>query len=192
MTKAHLVVLGFLNTQPMYGYKIGQIVSERKFTVWSGIKLPSIYKAMQTLENTKHISGKEVSEGNNPPRTVYTITEKGKKYLREMLILALKDENETPQSFWQALSFTNHIFTKDEMIMIIDKRIHFFAELPAKEDVKRCTEMIESGKAPFVHKHLVDLGERFRRVQIKTLREVRDSISSDQYDDYFISNKEEI
>jgi DNA-binding PadR family transcriptional regulator len=37
MSKPQLVVLSFLKRQPMYGYKIGQIVEEMKMSVWAGI-----------------------------------------------------------------------------------------------------------------------------------------------------------
>ena len=94
MSKAHLVVLGFVHKRPMYGYLIGQIVEEQKFPVWAGIKLPSIYKAMQTLEEKKYISGEQVSEGNNPPRTVYSLTPAGDKYFHELVENYLNDPDQ--------------------------------------------------------------------------------------------------
>lgn len=191
MSKVHMVVLGFLNNQPMYGYQIGQIISERKFIVWTGIKLPSIYKAMQTLETKKCIIGQEVTDGNNPPRTVYTITPAGKRYLRELLSKAISEVMENPQEFWAAISFANNIFSKFEMLELIGKYKCFLHSLSRSGAMKHCDELLAGCKTPFAHQHLFDLGDRIKEVQLKTIEELEQAIKDDKYKDYFLNEGDE-
>jgi DNA-binding PadR family transcriptional regulator len=185
-----MVVLGFLNNQPMHGYQIGQIISERKFLVWTGIKLPSIYKAMQTLEAKQYISGQELTEGNNPPRKVYTLSTSGKEYLRALLSKAISEEMDAPQDFWLAISFANNIFRKMEMLNLINKYKDFLHTLSRFGAMKHCDDMLAGCKAPFAHQHLFDLGDRIKEVQLKTITELEQAIKDDKYKDYFLKEGE--
>ncbi len=187
MSKAHMVVLGFLNNEPMYGYKIGQMVSEQRFSIWGGIKLPSIYKALQTLESGDYICGQQIAEGNNPPRTVFSLCPKGKEYLRKLLYKSLSGEQDSPHEFWIALSFSNRVFTKQEMLKIIDRRLSLINDIETMHKAPHCSEFIEHGAAPFGMKHLKALGTRFHRDVILTLNELRDDIVQDRLSDSFIS-----
>ncbi len=191
MSKVHMVVLGFLNNQPMHGYQIGQIISERKFLVWTGIKLPSIYKAMQTLEAKHYISGQELTEGNNPPRKVYTLTPSGRCYLHELLSKAISEELDTPQDFWTAISFANNIFSKSEMLELIGKYKAFLNTLTRLGAMKHCDEILSGCRAPFAHQHLFDLGDRIKDVQLKTIEELENAIKENKYEDYFLNEGEE-
>ena len=105
MNKSDLVVLGFLNRKPMYGYEIIQYTKMHALDVWAGVKMPSIYKALQRLETNKYISGKQIVEGNNPPRKVFTIKKIGTQYFREILKYFLGSKSELNVDFWMATSF---------------------------------------------------------------------------------------
>ena len=185
MSKAHLVVLGFLNTQPMHGYQIGQIVSERRFSIWAGIKLPSVYKAMQVLENKSHIHGEQVTDGNNPPRTVYSLTSRGRKYLKELLTTYLDETPSIPQDFWLALSFTSGIFSQEELLAFIDRKIGQVSHRPNCDNSSHCDELIRTGQAPFIHKHIVNMGYRIHKAALKTLKELREDILSGNHEHFF-------
>jgi len=169
----------------MYGYKIGQIISDSRHSIWADIKLPSIYKAMQSLEQKKYITGKEITEGNNPPRTVYSITPKGKQYFKQLLYQAMQIPNDY-QMFWLALSFANHIFTRSEALVQIDAftlRVQEFGKNLASNECKRHELDCE---IPFVHEHLKKMGAKFQRAQLSTLKELKEAILSGEYESFFI------
>jgi len=123
MSKAHMVVLSFISGVPMHGYQIGQMVDQFCLPRLAGITLPAIYKAIQTLEKNKFIRGEEMREGNNPPRMVFHINPKGKKYLSEIVLGYLKENKKHGHDWWFALMFAKGALKKSEMLEIIRLRI---------------------------------------------------------------------
>ena len=111
MSRLHLMLLGFINNKPMYGYEILNTIAEKKMDIWIGIKPPSVYNALKILENKKYINGKQITEGNNPPRTVYEITTLGKNYLTKLIKINSRNFMEGHE-FWFAISFSQLILTK--------------------------------------------------------------------------------
>lgn len=187
MSKPQLVVLSFLKRQPMYGYKIGQIVEEMKMPVWAGIKLPSIYKAMQSLEQGGMISGKQQVEGNNPPRTVYHIKTKGQELLREMVLDYLKRQDLPPQDWWLVLSFSAQSVTRDELEQAVTERIEL---IKSRRDVHKediCRKVMHTEKLPGIMKHIINLGERHSKVELDTLKELLDDIQNNRLEDLYVS-----
>ena len=185
MSKAHLVVLGFVHKHPMYGYRIGQIVEEQKFPVWAGIKLPSIYKAMQTLEEKKYISGEQVSEGNNPPRTVYSLTPTGKKYFFDLVESFLIESQPHERDFWLALSFADGAVTRKILIKAVEKRITKMEELLSPERIKgREGHMLNDGM-PFVFKYMFQLAKSSHEGEMNALQDLREDILKPENDAFF-------
>lgn len=176
MAKPQLVVLGFLKKKPMYGYRIGQIVEEMQLSVWGGIKLPSIYKALQNLEEREMIRGQQEVEGNNPPRTVYHLTEKGHRLLRQLVLEELQKSGLTPQEWWLVLSFSWQAITRREMLEAVTRRNEMLCgPLPAQKE-EHCKAMMDNGDLPEVMHHIFRLGMRHMEVERTTLRELLQAI----------------
>jgi len=85
MSKADLVVLGFLNHKPMHGYEIVQWLKIHHLDKWAEVKLASVYKSLQRLNKKGLIEGEIEYDGNKPPRTVYSIKENGVKKFHKLL-----------------------------------------------------------------------------------------------------------
>lgn len=185
MSKAHMIVLGFLNEMPMYGYKIGQIVESKKFAVWSGIKLPSVYKAMQTLEQKNYIIGEQVVEGNNPPRTVYSLNDTGKKYLTKLILGYINSPDEIDNVFWLALSFARKIITRKQLKKAVETRTLMIKEHLNTDFTCKCEEMIKEKKIPVIHRHLLQVGNRHFQTELITMQELLEQMNDKEYDDFF-------
>ena len=185
MSKAHMIVLGFLNEMPMYGYKIGQIVESKKFAVWSGIKLPSIYKAMQTLEQKGFIIGEQTVEGNNPPRMVYNINAEGRQYLGKLITGFLSSSDIGDRDFWLALSFAKNIITRKQLKKAIEARIILIKWHLESDFSCKCEEMIAEKKIPIIHRYLVKNGDRHFQAELITLQELMEQMNDHEYDDFF-------
>lgn len=185
MSKAHLVVMGFLNEMPMYGYKIGQIVESRKFAVWSGIKLPSVYKAMQTLEQKGYIVGEQVVGGNNPPRTVYSLNDSGRKYLTKLILGFLENNDEIDNSFWLALSFAKQIITRKQLKKAIEQRIQLISDNLSDDLKRKCEELIRDKRVPVIHRHLMLVGKTHFEAEITVLTDLLKRMNDDEYNDFY-------
>jgi len=186
MSKAHMVVLSFLKDKPLHGYQMGQIVEQLKLPGWVGITMPAIYKAMQSLEKSKHIRGEEMREGNNPPRTVYHLNPKGREYLRQIVNKYLAANEMLDRDWWLALHFATGCLSRSEMVEAISRRIIRLKEV---EKIKaNCIKQIPGelmDKLPFVHAHLLALGVRYLRAEQRTLEELKKDIVSGAHEDFF-------
>ena len=73
---ARLIVLKAVSTHPMHGYEVGKEIS----AMFDGTYVPRsgvIYPTLQSLEDSGYVVGSRVED-----KTIYTITEMGKKYLK--------------------------------------------------------------------------------------------------------------
>lgn len=187
MSKAHMVVLSFLKDKPFHGYQIGQLVEQLKLPSWTGITLPAIYKAMQNLEKTKHIRGEEMREGNNPPRMVYHLNQKGREYLRQIVCEYLNGNTPWDRDWWLALHFADQAITKKEMLSAIENRINKLKDVVKlkREHIRNIPEELKS-RLPFVHSHLLALSMRYMRSELRTLEELKWDIQSGEHDAFFL------
>jgi DNA-binding PadR family transcriptional regulator len=83
---ARLFVLGVLNERDAHGYEIREIAQEWRLEKWSDIGYGSIYHALGALEKEGLIVEVAVErEGGRPPRSVYRITDAGRRSLLELV-----------------------------------------------------------------------------------------------------------
>lgn len=185
MSKPKLVVLGFLNRAPMYGYQIGHVTERFGLPVWAGIKLPSIYKALQDLDASHHIRGEQVTGGNNPPRTVYNINAKGREFLAEMVRQNLSSTKISAQDWWLTLSFAWQTVSREFLAEAIRERLANLKRSKAEANDSGCQELLEEGKLPFVHSHILNLGLRHHRVEQTTLKELLAEVIAGSNEEFF-------
>lgn len=89
--KMDYAILGLLCHQPMTGYDIKKWIDKSLRLFW-GISYGSIYPTLSALSASGMISASDVST-NERAKIAYTVTDKGRAYLREWLeIPAGKDE----------------------------------------------------------------------------------------------------
>ncbi len=188
MSKVHLAVLGFINYKPMYGYEILNTISTRKMDIWAGIKMPSVYNALQHLEEKKYIVGEQQIEGNNPPRMVYSISKEGKAYLIKLLNQYLLNEG-MDTNFWFALSFVykTHTFLDflkiiKSRIDILEQRIYDFKEVHG-ENMEKC---LSNQSIAFIHVHLIRIGQEAHRYNIQILKQLYDDTIKNKDSDIFL------
>ena len=188
MNKSDLVVLGFLNRKSMYGYEIIQFTKMHALDVWAGIKMPSMYKALQRLETRKYTSGKQVIEGNNPPRKVFTITKKGIQYFREILKYFLGSKSELNVDFWMAISFMVKGITKNVFLQLLDKRINKIST-HIKHHKEKCNfPEEEKKKIPFHIQILMEMGEEMHKAEKRNLIKLKNEILKPENEFVFLDS----
>lgn len=186
MSKPKMVVLGFLHHQPMYGYQIGHIAEEFGLPVWASIKLPSIYKALQELEKSGHIRGEQVTEGNTPPRTVFHINDKGRKFLFQLVQHSLSSPRTLSQDWWLAVSMSWRAVCRDDFERAIRERLGRIRAKGKEIQDSHCQRQVKLNELPFVHNHLMLMGMRHHNVELKSLKELLDDVQSGGHDEYFL------
>ena len=78
-------ILGLLSWTPLSGYDIKKLFAESETLYWSGNN-NQIYRTLVQLHNENLVTQEVVYQDDNPPRKVYTITDRGLAQLREWVL----------------------------------------------------------------------------------------------------------
>lgn len=109
-----LLVLGMLDVQPLSGYDIQQMLRISDAERWGGVLIGSIYHALKKLEGEGHIEIKSIELTGHRQKAVYSITDKGREYLKSLTLESLQSLSlEYPTTLYSGLSFSHKIAEKD-------------------------------------------------------------------------------
>lgn len=82
--KVPFYLLGLLiRLGPQHGYSLKQSIS-LEIADFAKIKLPTIYYHLEKMAGEGHLSSATDREGNRPEKTVYAVTNQGRKYFEEL------------------------------------------------------------------------------------------------------------
>jgi len=118
-------ILGLLNYSNMTGYDIKTVFNDSLKHFWQA-QTSQIYRELQALETNGWIKATHVEQENRPDKNVLSITEEGRKELKNWL------ENDTEKS-----PIRNHVLMKTFFRgeFSIDENIEYFKKLPERETV---------------------------------------------------------
>ena len=104
LTDAELVILSLIYEQPVHGYQIEQMITERNMRTWTDLSTSSIYYILQRLEEKGFIekAGAQLSE-KGIPRKPYKITKTGERVWKETTLNALARPKFTYTNFLMGL-----------------------------------------------------------------------------------------
>jgi DNA-binding PadR family transcriptional regulator len=142
-----LAVLAYLSRQPMHPYELGRTLREHDDARSIKFNHGSLYMVVEQLARAGFIVEQETSrEGQRPERTVYALTDEGRKefgdWLRELVEVP---EHEYPH-FVAALSLIGAL-PPGEAVALLDRRLHRLAELRA-ETRSRIDRTVAGGLHP--------------------------------------------
>jgi len=142
---SRLVVLGLLCEKPYHGYEIKQTLKERYMNEWTEIPFGSIYSALKrmTQEGLIRQEGVEKS-GNRPSRTVYSITEAGRKEFLKLLREGWQVVNMLPSTLRICVIFMQAL-QPEEIVGYLERRIQILSNtIQHIQNVKK--EVVKKGE----------------------------------------------
>lgn len=117
-----LLVLGLLNTQPMSGYDIKQMLETIDAKRWADVLIGSIYHALKKLEQEQYIKISSIENTGNRQKAIYTITDLGKEHLQKLIANGLNTSSIIyPSKLYSALAFSENL-SKDKCIEELKKQ----------------------------------------------------------------------
>ncbi|MEA2105093.1 MAG: PadR family transcriptional regulator [Candidatus Cloacimonadota bacterium] len=174
--KLDLIVLGLLSQKSMHGYRIAEFFLGKGIHDWMAVKKPSVYKALNRLEDEKYISGEYQTEVGKPPRKVFHITPEGKKHIREILKSFFFTKKFTsPPEFWHYLRFAKGNLTQTEFIKAIENRIQISNKFEEKMLEKK-NQALRSGMLddmPFYGKIVENMMKKFQQASAEALEQMK-------------------
>ena len=77
---ADIVVLSLLAEQPRHGYDLDRVIEQRGYRQWTSLAFSSVYYLLKRLSERGLL---EPDEGSQGRRTVFRLTEAGRRELRQ-------------------------------------------------------------------------------------------------------------
>jgi DNA-binding PadR family transcriptional regulator len=157
-----IAILGLLCRHgPQHGYELRKLVVEQHIDEISDIQLGSIYAALKRFaqEGLVEQQGRSRS-GNRPTRTMFRITDLGKKELRTLVADAFTDPQQAERPVDLALHFSG-LLEVDDVVELLEERLMMlekFAKL-----IERATKSTRHDD-PAVRDLIRDIPDHFRRI----------------------------
>lgn len=117
-----LVILGLLLEGDKHPYEVQHIMKERQMDCYIKYAKGSLYYAFEQLEKQGaiHITN-VIRDTNRPDKTIFHITEEGKKLFHTLLLKQFEAKNQIYKPIYSALSFA-HFSNDHELVPILEKR----------------------------------------------------------------------
>ena len=80
LSDADIVVLSLLAEQPLHGYDLDRVIEQRGYRQWTSLAFSSVYYLLKRLSERGLL---EPDEGSQGRRTVFRVTEAGRRELRQ-------------------------------------------------------------------------------------------------------------
>lgn len=109
ISRTDLMLLGLLLQRAMHGYDIAETLGGPKMDLWVRLGRTSIYYALGRLERDGLVSKHAERRGGKPERTVYSITDEGRRSFFGALKGALSEPTEAMDEFDIALYYSNQL-----------------------------------------------------------------------------------
>jgi DNA-binding PadR family transcriptional regulator len=122
LSKISTLILGILEEKPVNPYEINKFLDIIKIKDWFPVAPSSVYATIKTLNSKGFISGESLKEGNMPEKTIYSITDKGKKNLHKTLEELLSSKELDSQGFNIATILMCHL-EKESVLKLLAVRL---------------------------------------------------------------------
>jgi DNA-binding PadR family transcriptional regulator len=169
-----LVLLGFLNKSPMYGYELKQKIEEIMGD-WTNIAFGSIYFALNKLNEKGYIiKAREEKTENRPQRIIYSITEKGREKFQKLLLREWERPYRDYYPFDIALFFIDKM-PLDEIDKLLEKRIKK-AEDALKYLDEHEMENRKDSNIPEIGHMILDHTREHTKAELQWLKKLREKL----------------
>ena len=192
MSQVKILILSLLKSKDMYGYEINQWFKIHRVSQKMSFNMSSIYKTLTKMESEKNIVSHYETTENNPPRKVFSLTEKGRKIIRTEILKNIFDENMGVFDWWRNIPLISCEITKGEMIDAIHRRKNKLIEMcdlrgERIKKIKRHYE--EKGQKEFPGTVFIpiisELVENIEKYEIKALEKLEKEVKNSKNENLF-------
>lgn len=121
LSKTMTLLLGIISRQPVNPYELNKWLTTMNVRRWYPVAGSTVYAALKTAEKKQYISGNAEKSGNMPEKTVYAITEKGKRELTETLGSFLSEFDYDITGFHMGIFFAE-VLGASKTLSLLEKR----------------------------------------------------------------------
>ncbi|MEJ2250006.1 MAG: PadR family transcriptional regulator [Candidatus Lokiarchaeota archaeon] len=183
LNHAEFIVLGLIDEEPSYAYKINEKIKERGMREWTSIGRSSIYRVIKDLEDYGY-ANRWIEEVDNRVQKVYEITEKGHQILKKQVYNTIREYyGRNDEEFYVAFSMLPILNKKQQIQSIslsIDKINNHISDL--KKMLKENSKMPINVRGLFIHPiKVLQADLDFLGWALKEVKEGRGQVSLEDY-----------
>lgn len=123
LSKPATMLLGLIYEKPLNAYEIIKRLNYMNVKWWFHIADSTVYSTLKALEKKEFISGATEKVGNMPDRTVYSLSEKGKREFADTLRTSILQFSYDTNIFSIAAFFLN-TFSLEEQRKLLQERLN--------------------------------------------------------------------
>ncbi|MFT8315723.1 MAG: PadR family transcriptional regulator [Clostridium sp.] len=168
LSKLSNLVLGLIWKRPLNPYEITKLMERSEIQDWFPMTSASIYTTIRNLSSKGYIVGETISEGNLPPKTMYSLTKKGEEALINSLEIGLETYKTEASNFGISL-FHICSLNKDNAIDLLKKRLNKLKNIKFKADKKLNTN---TNKIPINFRMMLKYNVYRIEIEIKITEEL--------------------
>ena len=167
-------ILGFLNYEPMTGYDLKKFFDDSVRHFWHADQ-SQIYRSLNKLEEKSWAEMTVVEQVDRPDRKVYSITDEGKRKLKEWLVSIPKMN--APHSAPLIQVFFSGMFEDQQILELFERNkqmmegmLHSYDPVPGV--IQTYKEEVHSEREAYFWALTHDLGMRVAKAQLEWAQDV--------------------
>ncbi len=132
---SRMFVLGLLARHgPLHGHALRQMAHQDHTELWTDVKVGSLYSAIRQLNAEGLLAAQRTEQvGRLPTRTVYAVTEAGRRELERVRRAVLLDAQLRPDPFDLALALSDQAPGQDLTELVSQRKDAIQAEMEARQ-----------------------------------------------------------
>ncbi|MEJ5186704.1 MAG: PadR family transcriptional regulator [Candidatus Geothermincolales bacterium] len=128
VSRVELMVLGVLAEGELHGYQLYRCLVDRGYLRWAKASKVAVYKSLAKLEGEGYLESRLDREGNAPEKRVYRLTSRGRERLRDLVFMALAEDEPLRMEESLAIPFLG-LLGKDEVLEALERRLSYLGSI---------------------------------------------------------------
>ena len=175
LSRTALFVLGIIANDPINPYTMCKLVNYNTRNLRNKIPAQTIFSIIKILNKKGLISGKKTKNGNMPEMTVYSITPKGEKLLKQNLILYISSPEDALTNLVLSLMLIRYLDKKEVLKALDEYRDKIKVDIATRKKILSSAEKDDDSSTRRISaKHILNM----HKVNLKTVNELIESLEA--------------
>jgi DNA-binding PadR family transcriptional regulator len=145
---AEYVILGLLDTRPMHGYEMFQLVENGTLGQIIHLEMSQMYAFLKKLERLQYIEAEISTQGPRPPRKIFHLTVTGRNIFTDWIAQPVEKPRDIRILFLIKLYFAQHL-RPEQMSSLIQRQIQACQQFLTHLQTKKGATILQTADATF-------------------------------------------
>ncbi len=187
LAKLSMLICGLIAQRPLNPYGITKILKRSNISKWFPMALPSIYPTIKKMLKKGLITGTITKNGNMPQKTIYTLSESGKKQSAESLFQFLQSIEKDVTNF-EIAAYLLWNLDREKVINALKARLERLNDMLT--EIKGMKDFTEPNSSiPFSAKIIMKYNLYLREADKKVTQELLETVQNQGEWEVFVDLK---